>query len=199
MRTLLLLSVLLLSACTLGRQASGVDTAVYDLGPGPGKTAVAPLPGIVLEVRMPQWLDALNVQYRLLYGDRTRVHEYAYARWAGNPASLVQQRLRQHLGLPTVQGGVAATCMVSLDVEEFGQVFSAPGQSGSVIRGEARLLGKGRQWIASRPILVEVPAVSADAAGGIAALAAGTDRLAAELGGWLAEQATNGKTGGCAR
>jgi hypothetical protein len=56
------------------------------------------------------------------------------------------------------------------------------------LSGVAVLSGKGRVVIARLPLRVEVPAASADAQGGVAALAAASENLSIALLQWLEKQ-----------
>lgn len=172
-----LLSVLLLSACMgIGRSSS--DVAIYDLGPPAGVLpgAATASAGVAVEIRLPGWFDATNMAYRLAYQDSQRLFSYTQARWAGVPATLLQQRLRQRLAV--VSGG--ATCTLRLELDEFSQVFSTSSQSMALIQGEALMLGKGRSVLARQTIRIEAPA-GKDAASGALALSAATDALAIQL------------------
>lgn len=171
------LSLLLLGGCFGGIRSAG-GPAIYDLGPpaaalGGAATASA---GVAVEVKLPGWFDAADMAYRLAYQDAQRLYSYAQARWAGAPATLLQQRLRQKLAV--VPGG--ATCTLRLDIDEFSQVFQASNRSTALLQGEALLLGKARHVLARQSVRIEVPA-GADAAAGAMALSNATDTLATQL------------------
>jgi uncharacterized lipoprotein YmbA len=172
-----LLCVFLLTAC-MGGSRSSSDVALYDLGPPASVLAGAATAstGVAIEIRLPGWFDATNMAYRLAYQDSQRLFSYTQARWAGAPATLLQQRLRQRLGV--VSGG--ATCTLRLELDEFSQVFSAASQSTALIQGEALMLGKARSLLARQTVRIEVPA-GRDAAAGALALSAATDALAKQL------------------
>lgn len=194
---ILVLAICLLSACSIGRQGSATTAEVYDLGPAPTKRYTLPQNDLALEIRMPPWLESTSIQYRLLYSAGSRLHEYGYARWAGTPDDLVEQRLRQQLGLPTVRDGVAAPCLLSIDIDHFGQVFSTANESRGVINGRARLLGKGRLPIESRQVMLEYPAPTPNAQGGVSALTVATDALAGEMAEWLDQLMKSERTAVC--
>lgn len=182
---LLLASASLLAACVNSpRQQQAV--ASYDLG-----LPVAALPntvsehaGIALEVRLPSWLDAQAMYYRLAYVDKQRLHRYAQARWVGQAGPLVQQRLKQQLGIAPG----SAPCTLRVELDDFSQSFDSPASSRAEIRGEALLLGKGRAVLGRLPLQLEAPALSADAAGGASALAVATDKMGAAISLWLKQQ-----------
>ncbi|MBK9447703.1 MAG: membrane integrity-associated transporter subunit PqiC [Betaproteobacteria bacterium] len=172
-----LLCAFLLTACMGGLRSSS-DVALYDLGPPASVLAGAATAstGVAIEIRLPGWFDATNMAYRLAYQDSQRLFSYTQARWAGAPATLLQQRLRQRLAV--VSGG--ATCTLRLELDEFSQVFSAASQSTALIQGEALMLGKARSLLARQSVRIEVPA-GRDAASGALALSAATDALAKQL------------------
>lgn len=185
-----LMAVFLLSACA-GGNPRRADLAIYDLGPAvpvqAGTTAPA---GLALEIRLPSWLDADAMNYRLDYADPRRVRMYALARWAAAPKLLIQQHLRQQLGMRPAGGG----CTLRIELDDFGQHFSSASSSRAVLRGDALLLGRAGNALVRRPLQVEIPAATADAAGGAAALAAATGQLAGILSVWLQEQDLNACT-----
>lgn len=192
-----LLVIGFLSACSITRAGSEKAVNFYDFGSVAASVTAPDLPGLALDVSLPSWLNSTAIHYRLRYHDANRLHEYALARWAGTPASLLQQRLRQQLGLPVLPGGVVAPCRLSLDVQEFGQNFTSANASVALIVGEARLLSSTRQVLARRAIAIERPALTADAVGGVRALAAASDELAGQLRQWLQEQAKSEQFGAC--
>lgn len=181
----ILLGTLLLSACASSGR-SPADVAVYDLGPpvaAPAGAAAAHA-GLALEVRLPVWLDSTALVYRLAYAEPQRVHQYSRARWAGQPAQLLQQRLRQALAI--APGG--APCTLRVELDDFSQVFDSAASSRVELRGEAMLYGKGRTLLARQTLRVEQPAPTADAGGGVRALAAAAESAAAALEPWLRQQ-----------
>ena len=182
---LVLASILLLSGCaTSGR--GQVDIAIYDLGPSfvalPGATEASA--GIALDLHLPFWLDSQAMSYRMAYVDVQRLRTYAQAKWAAPPAQLLQQRLRQRLAI--VPGG--APCTLRVELDDFSQTFDSPGSSRALLSGVAVLSGKGRVVIARLPLRVDVPAASADAQGGVAALAVAAENLSIALSQWLEKQ-----------
>ena len=180
-----------------------VRATAYDFGPGatgPSVTAVAPLPPIVLaDIESSSALDNSAVLYRLAYADAHQLHPYAHARWSASPPQLIRQRLREQLGRarpvldPTESAALARTGgamprVLRVEVEEFSQLFDSPGQSWGLLRLRATLLENtpaGEKLLGQRNIVKREPAPSADAPGGVRALAAATDAAAAEIGQWL--------------
>jgi len=180
-----------------------VRATVYDFGPGPtapAVAAVAPLAPIVLaDIESSSALDSSAVLYRLGYSDAHQLQPYAHARWSASPPQLIRQRLREEIGQsrpvldPTESAALARIGpgmprVLRVEVEEFSQYFDSPGKSSGLLRLRATLLENtpgGEKLLGQRHIVKREPAPSADAAGGVRALAAATDAAAAEIGQWL--------------
>jgi len=198
MRRLVVLGLLFnLAGClTTGKRGGDTPLSVHDFGsPGERLVAVRPAP-LAVEVRAPAWFDALAVNYRLAYGDPSRVREYARSRWAGPPTQLIQQRLVRQLDLlPAGQG--RAACVLRVDLGEFSQIFATPGSSRGVLQGRALWLDRGRAVLAERDIDIAVTAGTPDALGGVAALSAAVGQLTATLHAWELELAQAGRLKGC--
>jgi cholesterol transport system auxiliary component len=203
-----LLSPLLLAALLAGCSAlpdKPTRPAQYDFGPGPVADAPtdrrAPLAPLALdEVEAAGPLEAgTAVLYRLGYADAQQLRPYAQARWSMPPAQLVRQRLREQMGQRrTVVGAGEGAAMLRnegrqplvlrVELLEFSQLFTAPAQSAGLVRLRATVvdnLPAGEKVLAQRQVIVQRPAPTADAAGGVRALAEATDAAAAELSQWL--------------
>jgi cholesterol transport system auxiliary component len=196
-----LCAALMLSACTVLDKP--VQATLYDFGPGSMITPARPAPTaravMLAEVDAPTALDNTAVMYRLAYADDQQLRPYSQARWSMPPAQLVRLRVREHLG----QGGVVLNAsdgaalgrtsagwplLLRLELEEFSQRFDHPQTSIGLVKlravliettaGTDKLLGQ-RVWVTQRP------AATGDAPGGVRALTAATDALAAELSEWL--------------
>jgi len=198
---LFLLFLLGLPGCALPDKAP--RPASYDFGPGPltrlPSDRRAPLPALVLaEVQASPALGSQAMLYRLLYADAQHLQPYALARWSMPPAELIRQRLADTLGQRRALLGPAdgastttGTATLRLTLEEFSQLFDSPQQSRGLLRLRATLSQAnpgGEQLLAQRSVIVQRPAPSADAAGGVRALSAATDAAAEELVAWLAQQ-----------
>lgn len=146
-------------------------------------------------------LDSQALLYRLAYADARQLRPYAQARWTMPPAQLFGQRLRERLGQQrpvfNVREGVALNRsqnarlpLLRLELQEFSQLFSAPGASVGLIRLQATLLEitpAGEKLVAQRTVTLQRPAPSADAVGGVHALTAAADAAIEELALWLAQ------------
>lgn len=173
---------------------------VYDFGPGPvaeaPTTRRAPLPPLVLaEVDASAALDSSAVLYRLAYSDAQQPRPYAQARWSMAPAQLLRQRLREHLGqrravLNAAQGLVLpqSALTLHLELDEFSQLFESASHSNGLVRMRATVgqtAGGTERLVAQRSFVLQRPAPSPDAAGGVRALTAATDAAIQELAQWL--------------
>lgn len=193
------LALLWLSACSLPQQA--LRPAVFDFGPAPleqmASMPIAPKAAIVLDVIEAQpTLDNPAVMYRLAYADPQQLRHYALARWSMPAAQLLRQRLRQHLGHQrallnpgeSVEGSAATPVQLQIELDEFSQLFESPQKSHGLLRLRATLTQsgtRGSKWLAQRSFTVQRDAPSADAVGGVRALAAASDAAAVELDAWL--------------
>lgn len=206
--------VALVAACSV-LPAPPAKPALYDLGPGLVATAPpgerpAPLRPLGLDdVSAPGLAEGNTaVLYRLGYAEAQQLRTYSLARWTQPPALLVQQRLREQLGqrravLPADdalaqsrkaapgQPALAPWQVLRVELEEFSQVFASATDSAGVVRVRATLIDltlAGEVLRGQTVLAVRTPAASADAAGGVAALARATDQMAAELDQWLQSQ-----------
>ena len=188
-----------------------VRPTLYDFGPGSvvlvePATQLAALPALALDdiTTSGGALDNTALLYRLAYTEVHALRPYAYARWSTPPAQLVRQRLREQLSLrrPVFNardgvavnrsGGAVLPLRLRLELEEFSQLFTAPDASVGVIRLRATLVEvtpAGEKFIGQRSVVVQHPAPTADAPGGVRALTAATDTAIEELDQWLQQSA----------
>lgn len=178
---LLLAAATALSACSLAPTAA--PKAVYDLGPAPATAAAGgALAWRIADVTAPPQLAGEGIAYRLVFQQAQRLEHYRDSLWAAPPAALLTQRLRERLaGAPGCAGKPAALLTVNLD--EFEQVFASPSTSQAVLRVHATL------WTAGTPVQqhwrIERPAAP-DAPGAVRALAQAVDDWLPQLNTWLA-------------
>ena len=181
---------------------------LYDFGPGalaPAPTdRRAPLPPLALaDVDAPGVPEGSNaVLYRLMYAGTQQLRPYSQARWSQPPAQLVQQRLREHLGqrraiLKTDDAAAQARdaaqghrlpSVLRVELEEFSHIFTSAADSAGVVRLRATVVDltlAGEALRGQRVFIARAPARSADAAGGVAALADATSQVAQELADWV--------------
>lgn len=200
---------LLLGACALPDKPT--RPTMYDFGPGdiatqtqarpvPSAPAAALSPLAIADVTTAGGaLENMAVLYRLSYTDAQQLRPYSKARWSMPPAQLLRQRLRERLGQHRVvlnaSEGVALNRsqnthlpLLRVQLEEFSQLFSAPDDSAGVVRFHATLAEitpTGERLIAQRQFVVQRPARSADAPGGVRALTQASDAAIDELDQWL--------------
>ena len=185
-----------------------VRASLYDFGPGnltaqpATQAALRGLPALAIDEITTSGgaLDNQAMLYRLAYRDAQELRPYTLARWAMPPAQLVRQRLREQLGqqrnIFDARGGLALNrsqnavlpLLLRLELDEFSHVFTAPDTSVGLIRLRATLIEQttsGEKLIAQRSVVVQRPAPSADAPGGVRALTAATDAAIEEIDVWL--------------
>lgn len=182
---------------------------MYDFGPGLLATApsarLAPLAPLAIDDISTAGgaLDNMAVLYRLGYADDQQLRPYSKARWSMPAAQLVRQRLREQLSqrrtvfnaresvaLNRSQGSILPL-LLRLQLEEFSQLFSTPESSVGLVRLRATLVEltpAGEKLLGQRSVVVQRPAPSADAAGGVRALTVATDAAIEELEQWLQQQ-----------
>ena len=183
-----------------------VRATQYDFGPGPAAGAATlaanQQPLMLGEVEASSAWDGSAVLYRLGYADPNQLQPYAHTRWSAPMPQLIRQRLRERLAQDRVvldltdssvlarTGGVMPR-ILRLNLEEFAQWFDTPASSAGVLRLRATLTDNtaaGERLVAQRSVVLRRPAASADAAGGVRALAAATDAAAEEIAQWLRRQ-----------
>src|SRR5262245_30044780 len=187
-----LLGICLAAAgCSLSPISSSPEVTQYDFGPDPAKGAAPALrqPLLVYDVNAPAWLDSQLIYYRLAYQDAARPLAYADSRWVSSPAELFGGRVRGRLAASGKGGvihpadGTRASYALRVELDEFNQVFDAPGKSRAVVRLRASVLGK-TALVAQRSFSAERAAATPDAEGGVRALIAASDGVGDPLGAW---------------
>ena len=85
-------------------------------------------------------------------------------------------------------GPAAVPMLLRVELEEFSQLFESPTASTGLLRLRATAVQaspQGEKLLGQRTFIVQRPAPSADAAGGVRALAAATDAAVQEIDLWL--------------
>ena len=195
---------LLLGACS-SLPDRPTRPVTYDFGPGPLATAptdrMAPLAPIALaDVEPTGVLDGSTaVLYRLAYSNAQTLLPYAQSRWSMPVAQLVRQRLRDYLGQrravltagessALVRTNGALPLVLRVDLDEFSHIFDSPTTSAGLVRLRVTLVDvtpAGEKLLGQRQIIVQRPAATNDAPGGVAALALATDAAAQEIADWI--------------
>ena len=203
---LLIAATLLLGGCA-SLPEKPARALVYDFGPGALVAADAPAPGlpavVLADVETHGALDGTAILYRLAFANAQQLMPYAQARWSMPPAQLIRQRLQDILGQKRLvsspsEGAAAAgtagpgraVLALRVEIEEFTQYFEAADRSFGLLRlrATASSLGAaGERVMGQRTVVVRRPAPTADAAGGVRALAEATSAAALELESWLSQ------------
>ena len=199
-----LILVALLAGCA-GIVDKPVRPTLYDFGPGqtsaPAASAPTRAPLVLADVDAAGALDGSAVLYRLAYADDHQLRPYAQARWSAPPPQLVRQRLREQIGRDRIvlnpgegaalaRSGGSLPRALRIELEEFSHLFSSTTESVGLVRLRATLLENtagGEKLLSQRNVVVQRPAPTPDAPGGVRALTAAVDAAAAELVQWLAQ------------
>lgn len=200
----LAVAALLLAGCS-GLPTAPQTAVRYDLGRTPvSQVAKENLPAVALApIQAPLWTDSsTSLRYRLAYADPQVLYTYGQARWSIPPAAMIQQRMREYLGQggrvvlsadpgeipPLVDGQQVPVLRLSL--EEFSQVFNSPQASDAWVRIRATVVKpsiQGDVLLAQQAFEVRKPTATADASGGVDALAQGVNELGQLMQPWLQE------------
>ncbi|MFC7516334.1 ABC-type transport auxiliary lipoprotein family protein [Herbaspirillum sp. GCM10030257] len=185
----------LLSACAAVSRPD--SPALYDLGPlrstgsatAPGPALPALPPISVAEIGVPNWLDRPTIFYRLEYANGQQPRPYTQARWTMPPAQLLQQHLKARIAqaggaVLSPTDGANNVPVLRIEVDTFIQNFTSPEQSTGKVGMRASVF-KGRSLLAQRSFHREAPAPSANADGGVRALAAASDAVIVDTMMWL--------------
>ncbi len=178
------LSAFLLTGC-VGNPPRQSEIALYDLGDVSGAWAAPGFPIAAVEVSASSWLDSSAQIYRLAYADALRRQSYTHSRWAAPPAELLERFLQRRIvfGQPDFTG---PGCRLSLTLDELEQRFDTQQTSKIVLEARATLLPlHGDAILSKRSFLIQQPASSPDAKGGVLATRAAADALAGEMAQWL--------------
>lgn len=185
----------LLGGCATPKPAAAPQR--FDLGAAQAASQ-APAGGVpvwLASVHAPSSLDGTAMLYRLDYSDPLQSRAYAQARWSMPVPELLAQRLGQRLAAthPVLNpaDGVhsrAHGVVLRVEVEDFEQRFASPEQSQAQVRLRATLSawrGGVEHLLAQRGFEARQPCSSADAGGGVVALAAASDQALEALVRWL--------------
>ncbi len=199
-----LVAVALLAGCATPDKPT--RAVLYDFGPGAIAPATTPsgtsLPLVLGDIDASSALDGTALNYRLGYADSNQLRPYAQARWSAPPPQLIRQRLRDILGrdrpvldlsesAALAREGGTMPRVLRIELEEFSHVFESPTASFGLVRMRATLFENtpgGEKLLAQRRVIVNAPAPSEDAAGGVRALGAAVNTAGTEIAQWLAQQ-----------
>jgi cholesterol transport system auxiliary component len=176
--------------------SKGTPNTTYDFGPArPSATATATPSSsltalVVTDVTGSTSYDSERIFYRLNYADPLQARSYANSRWAATPLQMVTQRFKTRLaqtGMKVLSTTDATTgvAILRVDVDDFIHTFTGVAQSEGEVAVRASLF-QGHTLVDQKSFRRSTPAATADAAGGATALAASTDKVAADIVAWLA-------------
>jgi len=194
-----LLAALALAGCASSSKPA--NNAQFDFGPlGAPVTqaAQAPLAAIVvMDATGSPALENERMLYRLNYADPLQARTYANSRWSANPLILVTQRIKARLAQAGVKVLSATDTtnnvpVLRIEVDDFTHAFASASQSEGQVVLRASVF-RGHALLDQKTISRATPAPSADAAGGVRALAASTDAASADIAAWLAGIDTRAK------
>ena len=183
---------LLFSGCAFNSQPAAV---LYDLGPAPFEAETHALPAemprlLVSQVNAADWLNSSKMYYRLAQVNDQQTWFYTLSRWNTRPSKLFSERFQSALlaSGSEVENGMAApdAWRVTVHIEDFSQYFYDASKSEGRIVLRVSVAGKNGRLLQKRFLRAE-PAMSPDAAGGAAALAAATDGIIADILQWVGE------------
>ena len=190
---LLLMAILLLSGCGVGR--SGSAPQQLDLGAGyvdlkAGTVAAVQHPPIAVpSASAASLLTETAVIWRV--GDAGQPQAYTTYQWVAPPARLVTQRLVDRLSLqgPVLQqNAVGDLPQVRLNLQRFEQTFSVDGSSSVGQLTLQAILITGTKVLDQRLLDIKVPARTQDALGGAQALREATEQAAEQVAQGLTVQ-----------
>jgi cholesterol transport system auxiliary component len=180
-RMLPCLALLALACACASRPQEATHT--FDLG----LVTVPPSAGLHVDVRpveAPDWLNRNAMLYRLAYRDARALEPYARSRWAGSPPAMLTLRLQQSLGDESPR---TAACTLSVNLEEFSQVFDSESGSRAVLHARANLRQAGESRRSESTVLrLEQATQTPDAKGGAAAFSALADEFTYRIAEWVA-------------
>ena len=185
-----LIGTLALAGCSsFGRAPTPL--AVYDLKPLAVEPVRVRVPITEMEVLAPSWLSSSAMQYRLESVSTLERRAFGNSRWAGMPAEMVNLVFARVVQAQTSASG--SGCRLRIHLDEFIQRFTSAQTSVGFVEMRGSLLApRTEALVAEKVFSVEVPAPSADAAGGVVALRRGVNQVAVDVAQWLDELARAG-------
>lgn len=191
--SLIALLALSVSGCMIAKPSA--PPAVYDLGMVQARHAASTpvnLPSLsVAHVDAPGWLDSTRMFFRLVYANEQQPRPYATSRWNTPPAQLFEQRMKSRLGqaggmVLSASAGAMRVPVLHIEIDEFMQVFESPAESAAHVTVRAAVL-HNRVLIAQKTFMKKLPTPTADAQGGVQALADASDAVIADMIPWLSQ------------
>jgi len=185
-----LLFVSLASGCAITEPPPAPSS--FDLGSLEVVTPAPALPPLAIaHIDAPSWLDSPRMFYRLAYDNVQQARPYGSSRWSAPPAQLFEQRIKTRMGASGVtvvsaSAGAMRVPVLYIELDEFTQVFTGPAQSAAHVTVRVAVLDN-RVLIAQKTFMKQHPAATADAPGGVRALAVASDAVIADMLTWIAQ------------
>lgn len=147
----------------------------------------------IARIAAPAWLQGTDIHYRLQYRHADTVAAYADSVWAAPPPQMLARGLQSQLAasgawraVVGIDAGATTTYRLQVRLDDFTQVFTRPGQSHAALDATVTLIaGADDAAVAQTRIRLMVPAASANAAGGVAALNTASAEFATQVQAWL--------------
>ena len=141
-----------------------------------------------IEVLAPSWLELPAMQYVLAYAEAARREAYAESRWVAPPARLLERALARRLlsGQETV---AAAGCRLRVELDEFAQIYAAPGSSHALLEVRAMLLAPRANELLLRRNFRLSSAAGSNARAGVLAFTGASRDLGNQIEHWLNQMA----------
>lgn len=187
--SILTFMIFLLSGCMGG---STMQAMMYDLGPMEETSQVVLLPNtmpylLATKVSSAEWLNSSLMYYRLGHVNEQQTRAYSESRWNRQPAKIFRDRLQSRIIAARNETNSVkadgARLEIVLYLEDFSQYFYDETKSEARIVVRATLLRDG-VLLDQKIFTQKEPAPSADAAGGVKALAVATEDVISEILVW---------------
>lgn len=190
--------VLMLAGCAAASRPAAPQHYAL-IGPTPAATSapaigrVASRPTLrIARIVAPAWLEGTGLYYRLDYRNRNRLAAYSASDWVAPPMQMLEQLIQNTLFASGEWAAVVgpsdparAGYSMHIRINDFSQAFASPDRSDAVIDATVTLVDDAdNNTLAQRRFHFRVPAPSANAAGGVAALDEAGRQLAASLQRW---------------
>ncbi len=192
-------TVALIAAAVVMAGCSATAPAIteYTILPAhpPSAASGTPLSPHPLRIAPIRALPSLHSSELLYLREGGETGSYLYTRWSDKPAALIERSLTLALEganlfaalLPSASSAHTPYLLES-ELGAFYHRFGREGRSEGVIDITFRLVdSRTRTPVGSKRFRLAVPAATADARGGVNALAEGTNRLSLECAAWLSQ------------
>jgi ABC-type uncharacterized transport system auxiliary subunit len=186
------ITCLTLLGCSLGERGQALTQLDLGSPPVPTKAVSLDVTSRTEAIALPNGLSVglvLTTEVVWRQGVGGMPQTYATYQWVAPPATLVRQRLIDHLARqrPVLLSGISdQTPVLRLNLQQFEQVFQTSGQSDGVMSLQV-VLTKGDVVLGSEVIHERVAASSADAVAGAQALGIASNRAAERITTWVNE------------